>query len=164
MFDAHGHLLSPAAGTGLHEAAATATGSWPAGLLSRSGIVRWSALAAAAWLQDFNGAWQERDWERLARRLAVDAEYAAHGMGRRISGRSAIVALYRRRYARVTVGEYAATDLRTRAFGGVGIVQFRWDLELTDAGGRGRQAGQTEVGLRLCEAPWKALWISELRR
>lgn len=121
----------------------------------------WSPLAAATWLQAFNSAWLGGRWPQLARLLCPDVELADLEAGTATLGRANVVAVFRRRYARLNIHEFAATEVVARRLGGVGIIHFHWSLDWHESSELIRRFGRTAVGLRLFERPWKALWIKQ---
>ena len=123
----------------------------------------WKPLTAASWLQEYNSAWLDGRWPELETLLASDVEFAMLGAGRVLSGRSEVVAMLRRRYARLAIHDFSATELGTRRVGGIGIVSYRWYMDWHDSQTLTREYGHTAIGLRLLQHPWKALWIKEAR-
>jgi hypothetical protein len=123
----------------------------------------WTPLTGASWLQAYNSAWLDGRWPELESLLASDVEFAMLGAGRVVSGRTEVVAMLRRRYARLAIHDFSATELGARRVGGIGIVSYRWCMDWHDSQTLTREFGQTAIGVRLLEHPWKALWIKEAR-
>jgi hypothetical protein len=123
----------------------------------------WVPLTAAAWLQAYNSTWLDGRWPELETLLATDVEFALLGVGRVVAGRSEVVAMLRRRYARLAIHDFSATELDVRQVGGIGIVAYRWYMDWHDSQNLTREFGRTAIGVRLLQQPWKALWIKEVR-
>ncbi|MBS0395760.1 MAG: nuclear transport factor 2 family protein [Proteobacteria bacterium] len=137
---------------------------WPSAGRDRSDSVgEWSPLAAATWLQDFNSAWLRGRWSNLENLLCPDVEFTTLGSARMVSGRTEVVGMFRRRYSRLDIHEFSATEVEARRLGAIGILQFRWFVDWHESMERVRRFGCTTIGLRLLERPWKALWIKEAR-
>jgi uncharacterized protein DUF4440 len=120
-------------------------------------------LGATAWVQAYDAAWLNRDWERLEHLLAVDVEPVAPGRPSAVVGRASVIASLQAFLAHATVHEYNATDVQLRRSGAIRVVTYRWQLDWTVDRERFSQEGRDLLALRAGAEGWQLVRRIQLR-
>jgi hypothetical protein len=119
-------------------------------------------LGAAAWVQAYDAAWLDRDWQRLEGMLAPDVESVAAGQSQSVVGRPAVIANLRESLADATVHEYSATDVHVRGSGAIRVLSYRWLRGETVGHERVTRAGRDLLALRAGSGGWQLIRRIEL--
>ena len=128
----------------------------------RSNEAELDEFGAAAWVQAYDAAWLDRDWERLEGMLAPDVESVAAGREQTVVGRPAVIADLRESLADATVHEYSATDVHVRGSGALRVLSYRWQREETVGDERVMRAGRDVLALRAGDHGWQLVRRIEL--
>jgi hypothetical protein len=128
----------------------------------RSDRTELDELGAAAWVQAYDAAWLDRDWNRLETMLAPDVESVTAGHSETLVGRPAVIANLRESLADATVHEYSATDVHVRGTGAIRVLSYRWLRDETVGDERVTREGRDLLALRAGHDGWQLVRRIEL--
>jgi len=120
-------------------------------------------LTAAMWVQAYDAAWLEQNWELLESRLALDVEFVTKHFTNALVGRAAVIGNLRESMKHTEIHEYNATDLRGHSSGPVGIITYRWQLDCTIGKERTETTGRDVLVLSAEGDQWQLVWRAQFR-
>ena len=111
-----------------------------------------------AFLDRFDRAWLERDWEALSDCFLEQVVMVLPGFARKVLGREAMLQSYREFMGRAEIEAFETKERSIDIFGDMAVTAVKWRMKWTSEGKSYDEEGRELLVLVKREGAWKAAW------